>query len=129
MTEPAWLAIIINALVLIGGLIAISVRTTWSLGAIKAEIVSSMHDHAQEDAVEFNKIRQEIDDTARSFGESVAAVRQKTVDIELSSVNTFVRRDGYWKAHEQLLQLIADTRREIREDIKGLETKISGHKG
>ena len=128
MTEPAWLAIIINALLLVCGLVAVSVRTTWILGAIKADIVASIQDHAQEDVAEFTKIRQEIDDTARSFGESVAAVRQKIVDVELSSVNMFVRRDGYWKAHEQLLQLIADTRREIREDIKGLETKIGSHK-
>jgi len=125
MTEPAWIAIGINVLVLIAGFIAVSVRTTWLVGEIKADIVKSIHDHGQEDIAEFAKIRQEIDDTARAFGETAAALRQKVVDVELNAEKTYVRRDGYWKAHEQLLQAMAEMRKEIREDFKNLEGKIN----
>lgn len=122
MIEPWLIAVLVNA----GLLIAVSIRTTWKIGDIKADVIKAVTDHAHDDVIEFGKVRGEIDDTVRAFGETIGALRQKVNDVQLEASQNYVRRDGFWKAHDELRGAIADMRTEVRTDINRLELKIEG---
>ena len=116
--------IVANAIVVIGGLVTVSVRMTWKAAEIRAEILRAVEAHVKDDTTEFAEVRNEIDSTARAFGETIAALRQRIGDVELNSANTYVRRDGFYKSIEQVTMSISSLRVEIREDLRRLEGKI-----
>ncbi len=136
MSDIQWIvAILINAAVLIASFLTASIRTTWKLAQIEADIVKLISDHGKEDLIEFANIRNEIDATARSFGETIQALRQKTNDVELDSARLYVRRDGFHDSIRQLTDGLASIRgevtgnitalrHELREDLKRMESKI-----
>lgn len=124
LSEPWLIAIVINAVLLVAAAWGGSIRTTWKVAAIKADIIAAINTHAKEVTIEFMNVRKEVDDTARSFGETVAALKQAFNDQRLEAAQTYVRREGFWKAHENLTKSIDDFRRETREDLQRLERKF-----
>jgi len=116
MDEPWLIAIFTNAVVIIVALWATSVRATWKAASMKADIIQAITDHATEDAAEFAAIRDEIDATTRAFGETIQSIRQKVNDVELDVSKTYLRKEGYWKAHEQLIVSLKEIREEMRAD-------------
>lgn len=119
-----WVAIGINAVLMVAAMWVASIKLTRWVGDMKAEIIASITSHATEDTNEFSRVREEIDATARSFGETVAALKQRVNDDRLLAAETYLRRDGYYKAHEQLITMIANMRSELREDMVRLEQKL-----
>jgi hypothetical protein len=83
-----WLAfasLVLNVIVAITAL-------TVGLGKIRDTVREQLHK-------EINKMREQtnadIDNMARSFGESVAAIREKIAVVELESYKVFMRRDSF----------------------------------
>lgn len=83
-----WLALsalVLNILVALGGL-------TFGIGKIRDTVRDQLHK-------EINKMREQtdadIDNMARSFGESVAAIREKIAVVELEAYKVFMRRDSF----------------------------------
>ena len=111
-----------NAIVVILALVA----GVWKVGVIRTDVVSSIANHAREDAKEFQRLREELDDTGRSLGETVMAIRQHVNDVELAAAQNYIRREGFYQTMQQMQESITIMRKEIREDIKSLETKIAG---
>ena len=127
MSEAWWIAIVSNGAVLIIALMALwgwSLKITWGISQVKEDIKLMIREHAADDLTEFAKVRQEIDDTARAFGETMAALRQGFNDFRLDAANTFVRREGFYKVHDQLNENIKAFREEIRADLRRVEQKI-----
>ena len=124
MTEPWLIAIATNAIVLLTALWAVSVRMTWKAGQTKAEIISAITAHAQDDVTEFAKVRRELYASVHDFGETIMALKQKLSDVELYSSNTYVRREGLI----QLTDSITALRSEIRADLLRMEQKIDSKK-
>lgn len=124
MTEPWLIAIGTNTFVLIITLWAFSVRATYRLGTFKAEIIASITSHAKEDEAEFSKVRREINRAVIDFGETISAIREEVGKLRLHCSETFVRRDGFWKAMDGLSTNLLSLRSELKADLQRMEQKI-----
>ena len=124
MTEPWMIAIFTQSVILLGALWMASLKVTRNAGVIEARVVAGITAHALEDETEFGLVRRDIYNSVHDFGETMSAVRQKLSDVELYAANTYVRRDGFYKAIEQVTESITDLRNEIRADLQRMEQKI-----
>ena len=138
MNPEAWFALaalVLSLLVTVGGIVAMSIRTTWQMADVKAGIIAAITSHATEDTTEFARVRNEIDATARSFGETVHAAREhlrleiemlrtQHTALELFCSQNYVRRSGFYEAMKQVNETILQFRNEIREDLKRVEAKV-----
>lgn len=120
MTDSWWIAIITNAVVVLGALWGGSIRATAKLGTIEAEIIAVINKHALEDVSEFAKLRQEIYGSAHDFGETISGLKQKISDVELYGSNHYVRREGLVSLTDSITAL----RSELRADLLRMEQKI-----
>ena len=124
MPPEEWLAIGINALVMITGLVAVSVRVTWKAAEIEKTILATITAHAKEDGDEFMSVRDEIDNTARSFGESFTAIREKIREVELFGRDTYMRRESFYKTMEMLSADLKSNFLKVEARLDRMETKI-----
>ena len=125
------IAVVTNAVVIILALVAGSVRMTWLVGSIRTEVVTLISEKEIERNKELSKtwnefvlVRQELYKTSHDFGETIMALKQKLADVELYAANTYVRRDGFYKAIEQVVESVAALRTELRADLQRMEQKI-----
>ena len=121
MSEEWAIAILANVVVII----IAAVGGAWHIGNIKSEVLEVMTAHARDDANEFTEIRSEIDSTARAFGETIASIRQHINNVDLAAAQNYIRREGFYKSMEAMGENIANMRKEIREDLLRLESKIT----
>jgi hypothetical protein len=135
MTEPWFIAVISQAVLLLVSLWAVSVRMTWKAGETKAEIISAITKHAIEDENEFGNVRREIYKAVHDFGETIMALKEHTNAIQLEAARLYVRRDGFQESMKSLSDgisairsefnnNIANLRGDLRDDLKRMELKI-----
>ena len=124
MSEPWIIAVITNGAILIGSLWAFSLRMTWRFGEEKAGINETINSHADDNAHEFFKIRQEMGINDRNFAETITAIKQKTNDVQLEAAKTYVNHEGFKDAIKQISETISILRSEIRSDLRRMEQKI-----
>jgi hypothetical protein len=129
MQPEEWAAIGINVIMILAGAFGVSMRVTWKASQIKADILASIADHAKEDGEEFTSVRNEIDTTARSFGESFAAIREKIREVELFGRDTYMRRESFYKTMEMLSSDLKSNFLKIETRLDRMETKIDSVKG
>ena len=88
MGVAEWIALASFFLNIIVAFVALTV----GLGKIKDTVRDQLHK-------EINKMREQtdadIDNMARSFGESVSAIREKIAVVELEAYKVFMRRDSF----------------------------------
>lgn len=81
-------ALILNVIVALVGL-------TWGLAKIR--------DTVKDEIIKYRiELNDDIDSTGRSFGESIAAVREKIREVELFIRDTYVRRDNWSEGFERI---------------------------
>lgn len=124
MPLEEWIAIGINALVMIAGLVVISVRVTWQAAQTKAEIIATITDHAKEDGDEFIAVRNEIDTVTRGFTDTFTAIREKIREVELFGRDTYMRRESFYKTMEMLSADLKSNFLKLEGRLDRMETKI-----
>src|SRR5260221_147361 len=114
MWEPpsiiAIAAFILNLLVLtVGG--------TWKLSQLDASLLKAISKARDE-------IEERQDRLSRECGETVAAVREKIVQVELYCRDNFIRRDGFYKVRDEIATNVKELRTEIVDRLDRMEAKI-----
>jgi hypothetical protein len=120
MTDPWWIAIFTNAILIIGSLWLGSIRLTAKIGAIEGRIGTLLNTHELKAVNDTSILRSEIYKNSHDFGETIAALKQKIFDVELFASNHYVRREGMI----QLTDSITALRSELRADLLRMEQKI-----
>lgn len=73
---------------------------------------------------EIREFRGEIDALGRSVGETILGIRQKITEVELYVRDTFVRRDSWHSAMNQMQERWAVGEKAAEERSVRLETKV-----
>jgi hypothetical protein len=131
MNEQWIIAIGTNAFILLVSLWGFSLRITWKAGEAKADVNETISAHADNDAHEFFKIRQEMSVNDHNFAEVVSALKQRVSDVQLETSRTYVDHDGLREAVKLITENITMfrtdltmLRADLREDFKQMEKKI-----
>lgn len=109
-------------------LVAMSGGGVWQLSRVEAALrkdiarardeIEAKHDQERE------SIHVKLDQDARHFGETIAAIRQKVADVELYAANHYVRRDGFYKVQEEIKSELAKVVEKIEKRLERMELKL-----
>lgn len=97
--------------------IATIVIGTWKLGQLQMALSDKI-------TASRSEVEERQDDHVRAFGETVAAIRQKVSDVELSMANNFIRREGFYQVQQQLTSDIKSLGDKLETRLLRMETKL-----
>ncbi|MGE3150338.1 MAG: hypothetical protein AB7K04_14870 [Pseudorhodoplanes sp.] len=107
----------IQTLSLILTLMGLAAGGVWKLSRVEAALRADINQSRDE-------IERKQERATREFGESAAAIRQKVHEVELWAANTFVRRDSFDKAQEDLKKEMKTIGDKLEARLERMEEKI-----
>jgi hypothetical protein len=107
----------IHTISLILALVAMSAGGVWQLSRVETALRKDITRARDE-------IEAKQDQELRHFAETAAAIRQKVHEVELWTANTFLRRDSFYKAQEDLKAEMKALGDKIDARLERMEEKI-----
>jgi len=107
----------VQTITLIVTLVAMSAGGVWQLSRVEAALRRDITQARDE-------IEARQDREVRTVGDSVAALRQKLHEVELWTANTFLRRDSFYKAQEELKAEMKTLGERLEARLERMEEKI-----
>lgn len=93
------------------------VGATWGIAKIKDTVRDAMEMHRKE-------VNDQMDTLSRSFGETVAALREKINQVELDMANNYTRRQSVYSLREELRTELRELGKELKESLQRMEAKL-----
>jgi hypothetical protein len=112
-----WLMIGLGAAGFLVNMLVLAAVVTWKLSRVEKSIRDDF-------ALERKSIDVELDNMGRAAGESVAAVREKIVQVELFCRDTFLRRETFFEVNRKNDLLISEMMQEIRKRLERIEDHL-----
>lgn len=107
----------IHTISLIVTLVAMAAGGVWKLSRVEAALRTDIKQSRDE-------VEQKQDRVSREFGETVTAIRQKLHDVELWTANTFLRRDSFDRAQEDIKAEMKALGDKLEARLERMEEKI-----
>ena len=101
--------------------VAAVIALTWGLSRVRDAVREEIDSNR-------DRLEADIDNLGRSFGETVAAVREKVREVELFTRDTFIRRDSFYKSWELLSADIKAQFSRLDSRLERMETKLDSGK-
>ena len=99
-----------------------AIGLTWGLAKIRDTIRDEIDSHRI-------KFDDELDSVGRSFGESLAAIREKIREVELFCRDTFLRRDSFYEVTKGVTADLKALSDRIETRLERMEAKIDSRNG
>jgi hypothetical protein len=106
-----------QTITLVLSLVAMSAGGVWQLSRVEAALRKDITRSRDE-------IEAKQDQQVRHFAENLAALRQRLHEVELWTANTFLRRDSFYKAQEELKAEMKALGDKIEARLERMEEKI-----
>ena len=110
----AWAAFAFNLIIFIGG-------GSWKAARMESSL---QHGFTQALTAHRREIDDELDRVRREFGEGLTALRQKTVEIELYTRDTFVRRESFLEATKGMNEAVRTLSDRLDAKLEKLDAKL-----
>lgn len=73
-----------------------------------------------------DELKEELSEERRLVGDSLLAIRQKVNDVELEMAKTYMRRESWHMAMNQLQERLGSDDKAMEQRLMRLETKLDG---
>lgn len=115
--DPQWLTIVLGIIGFLINIVVLAVGFTWKITRVEGSMRQDM-------AAFRDELKSEIARESRLIGEAMQGLRQKVNDVELEAAQTFVRRDSWHQAMNNLqAQMQAQDKADDERALR-METKI-----